>query len=351
LATNALEPDELVAPEAAPLAAPVGSGRGVGPLVAVASPAVAAAVAFAVHFLMPNGQIVPMGWMDALPSWAHPYPLVLAALFVGSIGLAAAQWAWRPLSPWVRHFGPLVTGAIAIVTVWELITMKLAWMPLPYFPGPDDVLGALVEDYEVLLNSTWHSLRLLLCGYLAGVAIGLVNGVLIGWFRLVRYWGMPVLKLVGPIPATALVPLVMVISSKSFVGGAALIAYAVMFPVTMLTASGIANVRLSYLDMAKTLGAGRLYLIFRVAIPSALPNVFIGLFIGLIVSFLTLSVAETIGVEAGWGWYIGWKKGYAEYAKVYACLLIMAAFCSTLMTLLFRFRDGVLKWQKGVIRW
>jgi NitT/TauT family transport system permease protein len=172
-----------------------------------------------------------------------------------------------------------------------------------------------------------------------------------GWFRLVRYWGMPVLKFVGPIPATALVPLVMMISRESFVCGVVLIGYAVWFPVTMLTASGVANVRISYLDVARTLGAGRLYLIFRVAIPSALPNIFIGLFIGLTVSFLTLIVAETIGVKAGLGWYLLWQKGYAEYAKVYASLIIMAAFFSTIMTLLFKFRDYVLKWQRGVIRW
>jgi NitT/TauT family transport system permease protein len=40
-----------------------------------------------------------------------------------------------------------------------------------------------------------------------------------------------------------------------------------------------------------------------------------------------------------------------EYAKVYASLLIMAAFFSTLMTLLFAVRDRVLRWQKGVLKW
>jgi ABC-type nitrate/sulfonate/bicarbonate transport system permease component len=39
---------------------------------------------------------------------------------------------------------------------------------------------------------------------------------------------------------------------------------------TMLTASGISNVRSSYLDVARTLGAGRAYLIFRVALPAAM---------------------------------------------------------------------------------
>src|SRR5207247_5678319 len=113
----------------------------------------------------------------------------------------------------------------------------------------------------------------------------------------------------------------------------ALIGFAVWFPVTMLTASGIANVRLSYLDVARTLGAGRLYLIFRVAIPSALPNIFIGLFMGLGASFLTLIAAETLGVKAGLGWYLGMRKGASEYAKVYADLIVLALFFSTLLTI------------------
>ena len=97
----------------------------------------------------------------------------------------------------------------------------------------------------------------------------------------------------------------------------------------MLTASGISNTRASYLDVARTLGAGRLYLIFRVAIPAAVPNIFIGLFMGLGASFLTLVVAESVGVKSGLGWYLSWAQGWAEYGKVFAALIIMAAFFST----------------------
>ena len=130
-----------------------------------------------------------------------------------------------------------------------------------------------------------------------------------------------------------------------------MIALTVWFPVAMLTISGIANVPVSYFDVARTLGAGRLYLIFRVAIPAALPTIFIGVFMGLGASFLTLMVAETVGVENGLGWYMGFKQGYAEYYCMYGALLIMALFFSGIMTLLFKLRDWVLGWQKGVIRW
>ena len=172
-----------------------------------------------------------------------------------------------------------------------------------------------------------------------------------GWFHNVRYWGTPVMKVLGPIPATALVATAMAIFPGSFLPGPALIAFAVWFPVTMLTSSGIANVRLSYLDVARTLGAGRLYLIFRVAIPAALPSIFIGLFIGLMASFLVLVVAETVGVQNGLGWYLIWQLGWAEYDKMWGVLFIMIAFFSGILTLLFKVRDRVLGWQKGVIRW
>jgi NitT/TauT family transport system permease protein len=213
------------------------------------------------------------------------------------------------------------------------------------------VLQSLINDRKLLFDSTWHSLVLLLSGYALGVVVALITGISIGWSPRVRYWGMPLLKIIGPIPATAWIPLAMVISPSSMFSAVALIALAVWFPVTMLTASGISNTRASYLDVARTLGAGRWYLIFRVAIPAAMPSIFIGLFMGLGASFLTLVVAETVGVKSGLGWYVSWAQGWAEYARVYGALVIMAAFFSTIMTLLFKVRDRILVWQKGVIKW
>jgi NitT/TauT family transport system permease protein len=278
------------------------------------------------------------------------YFFLLSALALGIL-CVAGQFVWFGLRNWLRHMGPIIAAAILLLAFWELITSGWRWLPLPYFPSPAGVLLSMVNDRGLLFDSTWHSLLLLLGGYALGVAIALVTGVCIGWFAQARYWGMPLLKVVGPIPATAWIPLAMVISPSHHWSAVGLIALAVWFPVTMLTASGISNTRASYLDVARTLGAGRAYLIFRVAIPAAMPNIFIGLFMGLGASFLTLVVAETVGVKSGLGWYVSWAQGWAEYGKVYAALIIMAAFFSTIMTVLFKVRDRVLVWQKGVIKW
>lgn len=319
-----------------------GQGAAIRTALATSSPLVAVALSWIAHQGLPNQQ-------NPLPT--RFYPALLLGLLAIATLLAILPWGWRCSRCWIAHHGPLWAGAIVWLGIWDLITLKLAWLPLPYFPGPDMVIQALWEDRGILLESTYHSLTLLLSGYALGALAGLISGVLIGWFRFFRYWGMPALKLIGPIPATAYLPLALVLFSNAFVSGSALIAMAVWFPMAMLTASGIANVPVSYLDVARTLGAGRLYLIFRVAIPAALPSIFLGLFMGLGASFLTLVVAETVGVRAGLGWYLKWQQGYVEYAKVYAALIIMAFFFSGLMTLLFRIRDRVLGWQKGMIRW
>src|SRR5204862_1268447 len=141
---------------------------------------------------------------------------------------------WTGLRRWMGHLWPIFTVAILLLGVWDAITLGFRLLPLPYFPGPAAVLRSLINDRALLLDSTWHSLILLLSGYALGVIAGLITGLCIGWSPPVRYWGMPLLKVVGPIPATAWIPLSMVISPSALISAVALIALAVWFPVTML---------------------------------------------------------------------------------------------------------------------
>jgi NitT/TauT family transport system permease protein len=302
----------------------------------------ATAIAFAIHSWAAKDQ-------PAVET--RTYFVFLGIIFGAALLLSLVQPFLSPLRRWMQHMCPIIAAAILLLGLWEVITSGLRWLPMPYFPGPPGVLQSLITDRAVLFDHTWHSLRLLLSGYALGVAIALVTGVCIGWFAPARYWGMPLLKVVGPIPATAWVPLAMLLSPEAKYSAAGLIALAVWFPVTMLTASGISNTKASYLDVARTLGASPSYLIFRVAIPAAMPSIFVGLFMGLGASFLTLVAAETVGVKSGLGYYLTWAQGWAEYGKVYAVLVIMAAFFSTIMTALFKVRDWVLVWQKGQIKW
>jgi NitT/TauT family transport system permease protein len=291
-------------------------------------------------------------WED-LGDWSRTHSLgigafvVAAVVFLGTVSaefLGGAGSALRRRAPWL-----LVLGLF--LTLWEAATAKFAWLPLPFFPPPQAIIEVYTDDLPKLLDSVFASVKLQLGGYIIGAALGFVTGVLIGWSRSVGYWVHPLLRFIGPLPATAWLPIAFFTFPSSWSASTFLIALATGFPVTVLTWSGVASVSNAYYDVARTLGAKPSFLILKVAIPAALPHVFVGLFMGLGSSFAVLVVAEMIGVKAGLGWYLQWAQGWAAYANMYAALIVMSLLCSGAITLLFRLRDHLLVWQKGVVKW
>ncbi|MBP2300756.1 ABC transporter permease [Azospirillum picis] len=244
----------------------------------------------------------------------------------------------------------LAVLALALIG-WEVLTAKLNLLPRPFFAPPQALLEVYLDDWPRLLDCFAASLTLLATGYAIGSLLGIVTGVAIGWSRAVGYWVHPVLRLIGPLPATAWLPIAFFAFPTSWSASVFLIALASGVPVTILTWSGVAGVNSAYYDIARTLGASPRFLVTKVAVPAAMPHVFVGLFMGLGASFAVLVVAEMLGVKSGIGWYLQWAQGWAAYANMYAALLVMALVCSGLVTLLFRVRDRLLAWQKGMLKW
>jgi NitT/TauT family transport system permease protein len=267
--------------------------------------------------------------------------LALAATFAGSRALVVR------VAPYARWFCAMAVG----LTVWEVLTAKTGVLPLPFFPPAQSILEVYTDDSSRLVESAFRSILLLLPGYLLGGFVGFTSGLAIGWSRTAHYWGHPILRFVGPLPATAWLPIAFFFFPLSRSASTFLIALATTFPVAVLTSSGVASVTKSYYDIARTLGADTRFLIMKVAIPAALPHVFVGLFMSLGTSFAVLIVAEMMGVKAGLGWYLQWAQGWAAYANLYGALIIMALLFSSLISLLFLVRDYVLAWQKGIVRW
>ena len=292
-------------------------------------------------------------WPNATRNW--PMTQGLANLCVGVavvfILLSLLGRKLTRLGQRLRTAAPWLIALPALLGLWELLTAKLALLPVPFFAPPQALLAVYLEDYARLADSLLHSAVLLGSGVALGAATGFVAGVAIGWSTRIGYWLHPVLRILGPVPSTALLPLCFFLFPSSWSASVFLIALATWFPVTVLTWSGVASVDKAYYDVARTLGAKQGFLIFKVAIPAALPHVFVGLFMGLGASFSTLVVAEMMGVKSGIGWYLQWAQGWAAYANMYAALLIMALACSGLITGLFLVRDRLLAWQKGSMKW
>jgi len=160
----------------------------------------------------------------------------------------------------------------------------------------------------------------------------------------------PFLKLLGAIPSTTWIPIVMVLATSLFRGSVFIIALGVWFSVTLSTITGIHNIDKAYYEAAKTLGAKERDLVLRIAIPSALPSIFQGLVQAMSSACMALMIAEMIGVESGLGWYITWQKSWAEYGKMYGAIILICVIFVSVNFILNQIKSRVLRWQEGLVK-
>jgi NitT/TauT family transport system permease protein len=297
-----------------------------------------------IHSVLP----VADGYRPKILPWFTRFNIVLLAVLVIATVLSVFKRSFREKMVYKSWF---LGAAFLLLNLYNVITLKLDLIPSLYFPAPERIVSVFTTDWFFILRCLVYSLRLLLGGFFLGALVGVITGTLIGWSPRWNYWIMPCIRIVGPIPSTAWIPVALVVFTKATSAALFLIALGVWFPTTVLTSSGIMNVRKSYFEVSSTLGAGSLRNILSIALPGAAPNIFAGLFNGTSSSFLTLMAAEMIGCKFGIGWYINWQRETMAYSQVYAALIVIAITFSLLINLQFRIRNKVLAWQKGTIRW
>lgn len=303
-----------------------------------------ALLAIQVHVRMPNSVLQP----------ATPQPYFLYLLYIALavfVLLYLLSFFIKPVADKLDQTGPLLAGGVLLLNIVNIVCSKLALLPVLFFPSLDRVFGVYVSDWELLLKCIGSSGKLLIIGFSIGAVIGFGTGILVGFNKKAAYWFNPFVKIIGPIPATSWSPLVLSLFTTSYQAAVFMIALSVWFPITVMTSNGIQNVQQTYFEVADTLGAGKLWKVFKVGIPAALPSVFLGFFYATTGSFVTLVTAEMFGCKLGIGWYLNWQKSMMLYANVYAGLILLAVLCNLIITLLFRVKDRLLLWQKGVIKW
>ena len=253
--------------------------------------------------------------------------------------------AWEKL----RHQSALLVMIVLLLTAYDMATLKLGYLKLPYFPWVGKVFDAMVSDKAKLRECVYHSFKLLFTGYFWGVGIGLVCGILSGWSKIVQYWIQPITRVLGAIPSTTYMPIVILLAKSLFGGAAFLIGLGVWFPVTTSTMNGVQSVPKHYYEAAETLGTSKFGILRRVVIPASMPSIFTGLTQGMSIACLTLVVAEMMGVEAGLGWYINWQKGWGDFTKMYGAIILICLTFILVNTVLGLIRKRVLRWEDGGI--
>ena len=205
---------------------------------------------------------------------------------------------------------------LVFLTVWELVTDVFQVFSSLTLASPIQV----VETFFYKLNHTapdggtiqahmWASLKVALSGYALSLIVGIPLGIFMAWYKPVDFLARPIFDFVKAIPGLAWAPLMIVLLGIGFASKAVTIFIAGMVPCVLNAYAGIKQTKDVHLWVARTFGASRMQMLFKVAIPTALPMIMTGARVALGASWMSIVAAELIASSEGLGYMIQQCRG------------------------------------------
>lgn len=89
---------------------------------------------------------------------------------------------------------------VHVLLVGEIFSTKLGIAHSVLIPSPENVFWVFVRSGSELFECAISSLQLLLGGYILGMALGVVFGVICGWVPRLREMFYPIANVLAPFP-------------------------------------------------------------------------------------------------------------------------------------------------------
>ena len=236
---------------------------------------------------------------------------------------------------------------LALLAVWAGVA-HWRWISPVYLPSPLDAWASLSEGMlrGDLSRLTLGTIERMIYGWLLASLAGIGLGALIGVSAAMRIWVQPMLELVRPLPASALIPLAIALLGLSPAMVLCVIAFGAVWPVLLATVHGFASVEPRLEEVARVLGLSRLQFIVKIGLPNALADALGGLRLSLTIALILAVVGEMLASQDGLGTAILQAARSFRSADLFAGVALLGAigFASNLLLSLFERR--MLAWKR-----
>jgi NitT/TauT family transport system permease protein len=198
--------------------------------------------------------------------------------------------------------------------------------------------GNLASDLELTLTEAG-------LGFVIGSIVGALVGFVLGWVQRLGKLFEPMVLALYTLPKIALAPLFVLWFGIGPVNKIMFSALLVFFMVFFTTFQGVRQVDRDLVANARLLGASRMAIWTKIAIPYAAVWVFTGIRIGLPYALIGAIVGEFVAADSGVGFRIKEATSFFDTASVFAGLVILMAISLVLLGFLRLLEMRLMGWQ------
>jgi NitT/TauT family transport system permease protein len=238
-----------------------------------------------------------------------------------------------------------VSSFVVVVGVWWLLAalvqntagaLSALFVPTPY--------QVVVTWWDMMVNLGfyndvgWSAFRIV-AGFLLAAAGAVPLGLLMGSFEAVRSFFNPPINAIRYMPASAFIPLLILLQGLGEDEKITIIWIGVFFQLVLMVMDIAHRVPDEMLNVAYTLGASRWTVFYKVFLPATFPEVVDALRITMGWAWTYLIVAELVAAEHGIGSFILIAERYLRADRIIAAIItigILGLITDTLFALAHR---------------
>lgn len=219
---------------------------------------------------------------------------------------------------------PLVAIALFLV-FWEFLVWFNGW-PRYRMAAPSDLPPAYWRFRWLFLEMGWQTLWRTVAGLVLAVIFGTALGVVMGFSRTMRDALYPLLVGFNAIPKATVVPIVALMFVGQHDFNTVLIAFMIsFFPIAVSVAIGLSTLEPEYRDILRSLGASKLTIFWKIALPKTLPEFFGALKVAVTLAFIGTNLMEIVSPHGrGLGALFDSGRTNSDYPLMFAVLIALA---------------------------
>ncbi|MCY4543560.1 MAG: ABC transporter permease subunit [Rhodobacteraceae bacterium] len=228
----------------------------------------------------------------------------------------------------MNSFNRIAIPAAAILIflgIWEWIVWINQW-PNYKMASPSDLGPAFWKFRHLFLQYGFDTLWRTVAGLALSVLFGTVVGMIMGFSKVVREGLYPILIGFNAIPKATVVPVVALILVGQDNLNTVLIAFMIsFFPIVVSVSIGLSTLEPEYRDILRSLGASKMTIFWKIALPKTLPEFFGALKIAVTLAFIGTNLMEIVEPHGkGLGHLFDSGKISANYPLMFSVMLALA---------------------------
>ena len=251
--------------------------------------------------------------------------------------MAKAEPGGHPRQSFYQKYEEVILGGSAVVLVFAIwqACWSAGWISPLFLSGPSAIANQFWETlrHGTLLADMAYSGRNFILGLGLAAAAGVVLGVIIGWYRRIRFLFDPFLNALYALPRIAMIPMIIIWFGIGMWSKVFIVFMSAFFPILVNTVAGMRTVDSDLLRAARAFCATDWQIFKTLAIPGSVPFILTGIRQGVALGLIGVVVGEMFGGSQGIGFMVMYGGQTFATDTLFVGVIIIA-FAGILLTYL-----------------